>query len=133
MNPVSTTPILATEACHCGFPSPADDHHEGPLDLGKRLIRHPAATFFVRAEGASMEPLIMTGDLLVVDKAVTPKDQSVVIAIHDGGFVVKRVFRGSDIHHFVLKSDNPEFTTLIASDCEEVQIWGVVTAIIREL
>ena len=37
-----------------GFPSPADDHVEGRLDLNRHLIRHPAATFFVRASGDSM-------------------------------------------------------------------------------
>lgn len=31
-----------------GFPSPADDSIEGKLDLNRHLIKHPAATFFVR-------------------------------------------------------------------------------------
>ncbi|GGZ87991.1 MULTISPECIES: S24 family peptidase [Sphingomonadales] len=37
-----------------GFPSPADDHIEGKLDLNEHLVRRPAATFFVRAAGESM-------------------------------------------------------------------------------
>jgi len=38
-----------------GFPSPADDYIEGTLDLNRHLIKHPAATFFVRVSGDSGE------------------------------------------------------------------------------
>ncbi len=37
-----------------GFPSPADDYLELTLDLNEYLIKHPAATFMVRAQGDSM-------------------------------------------------------------------------------
>ncbi|MFO0068998.1 MAG: LexA family protein, partial [Alphaproteobacteria bacterium] len=37
-----------------GFPSPADDYLEGTLDLNEYLIKHKAATFFVRVTGDSM-------------------------------------------------------------------------------
>ena len=37
-----------------GFPSPADDHIDRHLDLNEYLIKHPAATFFVRVSGDSM-------------------------------------------------------------------------------
>jgi SOS-response transcriptional repressor LexA len=37
-----------------GFPSPADDFVEKSLDLNELMVKHPAATFFVRAEGDSM-------------------------------------------------------------------------------
>ena len=47
------TPLFG-ERIAAGFPSPADDYLEGPLDLNKYLIRHPAATFFVRVTGDSM-------------------------------------------------------------------------------
>ncbi len=41
-------------AIAAGFPSPADDYIEGSLDLNQHLIKHPAATFFVRVSGSSM-------------------------------------------------------------------------------
>ncbi len=41
-------------AVQAGFPSPADDYIEGTLDLNKHLIKHPTATFFVKASGESM-------------------------------------------------------------------------------
>ena len=52
-----------------GFPSPADDYIEGQLDLNKHLIKHPAATFFVRATGESMiNAGIFPNDILIVDR-----------------------------------------------------------------
>ena len=68
-----------------GFPSPADDHIEGKLDLNLHLIRRPAATFFVRAEGESMKNAgIFAGDLLVVDRGIQPQPEDVVIAVVHG-------------------------------------------------
>ena len=49
-----------------GFPSPADDHMEGKLDLNTHLVKHPTATFFVKASGDSMLGAgIHDGDILV--------------------------------------------------------------------
>ena len=37
-----------------GFPSPAEQYLEPPLDLNELLVKRPAATYFVRVEGDSM-------------------------------------------------------------------------------
>ena len=53
-----------------GFPSPAEQYHEPPLDLNELLVKRPAATYFVRVEGDSMIGAgIHEGDLLVVDRS----------------------------------------------------------------
>ena len=50
-----------------GFPSPAEQYQEPPLDLNELLVKRPAATYFVRVEGDSMVGAgISDGDLLVV-------------------------------------------------------------------
>jgi len=50
-----------------GFPSPAEDFVEGPLDLNQHLITHTAATLFVRVSGDSMKGAgIYPGDLPIV-------------------------------------------------------------------
>ncbi len=68
-----------------GFPSPAADYEEGKLDLNRHLIRNPAATFFVRVTGDSMVKAgIHSGDLLVVDRSIEPRDKNVVIAVVNG-------------------------------------------------
>ncbi len=75
-----------------GFPSPADDYLDRKLDLNEHLIKHPASTFFVKVKGDSMiKAGIHSGDILVVDRSLEPKDKRIVIAIVDGDFTVKRV------------------------------------------
>ena len=48
---------LFADACAAGFPSPAGDYVEQELDLNSLCIRHPAATYFLRASGESMKDL----------------------------------------------------------------------------
>ena len=51
----------------CGFPSPAADYLEDRLSLDQLLVEHPAATFFARAQGDSMQGVgIFDGDLLIL-------------------------------------------------------------------
>jgi DNA polymerase V len=69
---------LASFHVSAGFPSPADDYLEGSLDLNEYFIRHPAATFYVRASGDSMRGAgIFDGDLLIVDRAVACPDGAI--------------------------------------------------------
>lgn len=73
-----------------GFPSPAEQYLEPPLDLNEFLIKRPAATYFVRVEGDSMiDAGIHDGDLLVVDRSLRPTSGDVIIASVDGDFIVK--------------------------------------------
>ncbi len=75
-----------------GFPSPADDHMEGKLDLNNHLVKHPTATFFVRASGESMVGAgIHDGDILVVDRSLEPRHGKIIIAAVDGQLTVKRL------------------------------------------
>jgi DNA polymerase V len=65
-----------------GFPSPADDHLEAPLDLNAHLVAHPAATFVVKVQGDSMAGAgIRDGDLLVVDRAREARSGAIVVAV----------------------------------------------------
>lgn len=108
-----------------GFPSPADDHLEGRLDPGQLLVKRPAATFFVRADGRSMEPLIHDGDLLVVDRSIPPQPGDIVVATIDGGLTVKMLAGGAS--GWRLEPANPAFASIQIDAEEGAQIWGVVT------
>ena len=80
-----------------GFPSPAEQYQEPPLDLNELLVKRPAATFFVRVQGDSMIGAgINDGDLLVVDRSLRPASGDVIIASVDGDFTVKTLRVGSN-------------------------------------
>jgi DNA polymerase V len=115
-----------------GFPSPAEDYIEGRLDLNRYLIKHPAATFFVRVAGDSMIGAgIHPGDILVVDRALEPQDSNVVIAVIDGELTVKRI---SQRHgKLFLVPDNQAYEPLEILEGMEFEVWGVVTSVIHNL
>ena len=113
-----------------GFPSPADEYLEKTLDLNEYLVDKPAATFFVRAAGDSMIGAgIQPGDLLVVDRAKEPKNNSVVVALVNGEFTVKRFFKkGTKIS---LRAENPAYQPLEITAEMDFEVWGVVAHVIH--
>ncbi|ETJ36704.1 Protein impA, partial [human gut metagenome] len=46
--------VLSAKEAFAGFPSPATDYAEQELDLNSYCISRPAATFFLRTSGESM-------------------------------------------------------------------------------
>ena len=115
-----------------GFPSPADDYLEGKLDLNRHLIKHPAATFFVRVTGDSMIGAgIHSGDLLVVDRSLEPADKNVVVAVLDGELTVKRLFKQNEVLR--LLPENLNYQPIEITAQQTVEIWGVVTSVIHAL
>ncbi len=118
------------QSVQAGFPSPADDYIEKQLDFNELLIQHPAATFCVRVSGDSMiNAGISAGDILVVDKALIPKNNSIVIAILNGEFTVKRIqFNHNQV---LLIPENPAFSPVIVSN-DSFEVWGVVTYVIHK-
>ena len=130
MNKQKNTPPLMESPVSCGFPSPAEQYIESPLDLNDLLVKRPAATFFVRAAGDSMLGAgIRPGDILVVDRSVTPLDGSVVIACVDNEFTVK--YLRHDDAGYRLEPANRKYKTISFSEESELRIFGVVTACIH--
>jgi len=123
---------LVLELVPAGFPSPADDYIEGGLDLNQHLIKHPAATFFVRVTGDSMIGAgIHSGDLLVVDRALHPADGNVVIAAVNGELTVKRLRKKNGT--LLLVAENSAYSPLTISEGTAFEVWGVVTNVIHPL
>ena len=115
-----------------GFPSPADDYIESKLDLNRHLIKHPAATFFVRVTGNSMTGAgIHSGDLLIVDRSLEPTDGQVVVAVLDGELTVKRLQRCNGITR--LLAENPTYRPIEITEQQTIEIWGVVTNVVHPL
>ncbi len=115
-----------------GFPSPADDYIEGTLDLNEHLIKHKAATFFVRVTGDSMLGAgIHDGDLLIVDRSLEAQDKSVVVAVVNGEFTVKRIKK--EQARVWLMPENKNYQPMEMLEGSELEIWGVVTSVIHKL
>lgn len=132
---VSDAPLLAkllhNKVC-AGFPSPAEDLGAQRIDLVQLLVVHSQATYFLRASGHSMvEAGIFDKDILVVDRAVKPRHNHIVVAVVDGDFTVKRLYQRAG-GRIKLKAANPTFVDIVPKDGQTIEIWGVVTASIKQ-
>ena len=115
-----------------GFPSPAEDFMDLDLNLQEYLVQHPSATFCVRVTGDSMQNAgICSGDVMVVDRALEPQNNTIVLAILDGEFTVKRIQKkGQELY---LKPENSKFKPNQITEEKNFQVWGVVTHIIHKI
>lgn len=122
---------LYSNSVQAGFPSPADDYIESRLDLNTYLIKHPAATFFVKAQGDSMKNAgIQSGDMLVVDRSLEALHGKIVIAAINGELTVKRLFKRDG--KVKLLAENPSYSPIDITEEQDVVIWGVVTHVIHK-
>ena len=120
------------ESVSAGFPSPAEDYLEDKLDLNDLLIRNPASTFFVRVTGDSMiNSGIHSGDILVVDRSLDPKDGSIVIAVINGELTVKRLSRKNG--NLSLVPENPNYKKIDITAEMSFEVWGVVSSVIHKV
>jgi DNA polymerase V len=128
--PVSVIELGAT--VRAGFPSPAEDLGAKRIDLTAKLIKHPQATFLMRARGESMkEAGIFDGDVLVVDRAIQARNGHVVIAVIEGEFVCKTLSMRAG--RMKLKAANPGHPDIVPKDSQIVEIWGVVIHAIKSM
>jgi len=124
-------PLLGS-SLPAGFPSPATDYIEATLDLNEYLITHPAATFFIRVEGDSMSGAgIHNDDLLIVDRALEPVNNRIVVAAVDGYLTVKRL--RTDGERWLLQAENPAYPPIAIDPDTDFSVWGVVTYVIHKV
>ncbi len=115
-----------------GFPSPAEDYVEGHLDLNKHLIKHPAATFFVRVSGNSMiNAGIYPGDILIVDRSLEATDKKIIIAVLEGELTVKRLRYKNGL--CFLEPENNTYKPIQINEDMAFEVWGVVTNVIHKV
>ncbi len=120
------------QAVQCGFPSPADDFLDLDINLNDYLVKHKSATFCVRVNGNSMEDDgIQSGDILIVDRAEEKKDNSIVLAVIDNEFTVKRIKKSGE--KLFLNPANENYQPIEITEDMNFQIWGLVTFVIHEL
>ena len=127
-----STLMAAPVAVACGFPSPAQDYYDGPIDLTDMLVEDRAATFIVRASGHSMTGAgISDGDELLVDRSKHPQHGDIVVAVLDGELTVKRLeLTAAGV---VLRSENAEHPDIVVPELSDLHVWGVAMYCIHHL
>ena len=116
-----------------GFPSPATDFVEDDIDLNSHLIKNIPSTFLIRVQGKSMNSIgIHDGDLLVVDRSLSPKNFSTVIVNINEELVVKSFLKEKN-ESFLTSGSKQLKDKINLNENPEIFIWGVVTYVIHAL
>ena len=116
-----------------GFPSPATDYIEDDVDLNTHLVKNSPATFIIRVQGKSMTSVgIYDGDLLIVDRSISPKNLSTVIANVNEELVVKTILKEKGTT-YLTSGSKKSFDRVNISEESEIVVWGVVTYVIHKL
>ena len=116
-----------------GFPSPAENYVEEKLNLNSYLIKNKESSFFVRVSGDSMINVgIFDNYILIVDRSLDPKRQSIVIVSIDGELVIKKLMKDQSKNYY-LKSENSNYPNIKLNSNRDTIIWGVVTYVIHSL
>lgn len=114
-----------------GFPSPAADYEQKPLDPRDYLIKNQSSTFFARVKGSSMvDAGIFENDVIVVDRSINPKVGDIILAVINAEFTVK--YLGKNEHGALLIPANKDFQTIEVKDNPSFSVWGVVTGSMRK-
>jgi len=110
----------------------ATDSAPARIDLNDALIRHHQATFVMRAAGVAMSGVgIDDGDVLLVDRAITPSHGHVVVAVVDGEMICRRLWRQG--RKAKLQATHLQYLDITVTEVDELVIWGVVTTVIKQL
>ena len=123
---------LYENAVQCGFPSPADDFLDLDINLNDYLVKHKSATFCVKVNGSSMNGVgIHSGDVLIVDRAESVKNNSIVLAVIDNEFTVKSIKKNAG--KLYLNPANDNYKPIEITEDMNFHVWGVVTFVIHAL
>ena len=123
---------LVEQGISAGFPSPADDFKEIRISLDKELVKNQESTFYARVSGDSMLGAgIDDGDLLVIDKSLSPENGKIAVCFIDGDFTVKRIVKEKG--KLYLKAENKKYKSIELSGESELIIWGIVEYVIKKI
>ena len=122
---------LVEQEISAGFPSPADDFKEVRISLDNELVKNKEATFYAKVSGDSMVGAgLDDGDLLVIDRSLSPENGKIAICFIDGDFTVKRIKKEKG--KFYLMPENKKYKPIVLSEDNELIIWGVVEYVIKK-
>jgi DNA polymerase V len=123
---------LVQEGISAGFPSPADDFKELRISIDQEVVKNEEATFYARVSGQSMQGAgLDDGDLLVIDRSQEPENNAIAVCFIDGEFTVKRLKVEKDCIY--LMPENPRYQPIKVTEENQLQIWGVVTYVVKKV
>ena len=115
-----------------GFGAAADDYMERGIDLNEQLIKNKPATFCFRMKSDAMKDAgIFDGDILMVDRSVKLTNGKIIVAILNGEMIVRRFHK--NFSSAFLIPENDRYKTINMGDFSEMNLWGVVVCVIRNL
>lgn len=77
---------------HSGFPSPAGDYVENPININELLIKRASSTFLMRFKGHEMLfSGIKDNAILVIDRSIKASNGNIVVASVDGNFICRKL------------------------------------------
>ena len=79
-----------------GFPSPANDYVENPININDLLIKRASATFLMRFKGDEMIfSGIKNNAILIIDRSLKPANGNIVVASINGEFLCRKILLGA--------------------------------------
>ena len=123
---------LVEQGVSAGFPSPANDFKEVRISLDNELVKNKEATFYAKVSGDSMiDAGLDDGDLLVIDRSLSPENGKIAICFIDGDFTVKRIKKEKG--KLYLMPENKKYEAIELKEENELIIWGIVVYVIKKL
>jgi repressor LexA len=97
------------------------------------IARMPADSFLLRVKGDSLkDAYIFSGDIVIVNPNLEPKNGQIVAAVLDDAAVVKRFYKGKN--EIELLSENPEYEPIIIKKLySSFRIVGIVVGVYRSM
>ena len=114
---------------HSGFPSPANDYIENPINLNELLVKRPSATFLMRFRGHEMIfSGIKNNCILVIDRSIQPGNGDIIVATINDSFLCRKLIIGNKKY---LITDCQNKTKIDIDTIIDFELLGVVTSSIN--
>ena len=130
-NIIPKTAVPLFSEISCGLFGIAEDFAEKYLSLDEKYLSNKESTFLVRAGGDSMEPEIKKGDILVVDRSIKLESGKIAALYFNGEAICKQYLKTST--GIILRSMNTKYKDIIVTENDELELFGVVIGITRDV
>ena len=112
-----------------GFPSPANDYVENPININDLLIKRASATFLMRFKGNEMIfSGIKNNAILIIDRSLKPANGYIVVVSINGEFLCRKILLGAKK---ALVTNCPNNKILDIDKIINFEFLGVVTSSIN--